>query len=130
VLYEVLARYDAIIRAVAVERFRHFGSAHELRASITFSDESILHVRDYLFRDGSRKYAYHWQTRHGRMRRRWDNSAHWPEIATHPHHVHIGKRVNVKPSSVRDLAGALASIADVLRQPRQRRRSGRSHRRK
>lgn len=113
-LYEILARHAVIIREVTIERFRYIDTAHELRASITLQDRSVLHVRDYLFRNGTRKYAYHWQTRHGRLRRRWDNSGHWPDLPSHPHHVHVGSAAKVSATAVRDLAGALRVIAEIL----------------
>lgn len=34
------------------------------------------------------KYSFHWQEPDGRLRKRWDNAAHYPEIQTFPHHVH------------------------------------------
>lgn len=114
-LYEVLAQYAAIVREVSVERFRFIETAYELRASITLRDGSVVHVRDYLFRDGTRKYAYHWQTGRGRLRRRWDNSGHWPDVDSHPHHVHVARAENVRSAAVRDLAGAMTVIADLLR---------------
>ena len=118
-LYEILARHADIIREVTIERFRYIEIAHELRASITLRDESVLHVRDYLFRDGTRKYAYHWQSQRGRLRRRWDNSGHWPDLPSHPHHVHVGSAANVSGTGVRDLVGAMSFIAGTLRtQPR------------
>lgn len=116
-LFELLRPYRDIVEDVRVERFRSVETAHELRATISFGDGSVLHVRDYLFRDGSRKYAYHWQTASGRLRCRWDNSGHWPEITSHPHHVHVGTAKDVRASVVRDLAGALAAIASRLRLP-------------
>lgn len=114
-LFDALAQFRDIIRDVRIERFRSVGTAHELRARIVFRDNSVLHIRDYLFQNGSRKYAYHWQTAAGKLRYRWDNSGHWPEISTHPHHLHAGSVKKVQASSVRDLAGALAAIAGRLR---------------
>ena len=58
-LYELLAQHANLIREVTIERFRAIEAAHELRASITLRDGSVLHVRDYVFRDGTREYAYH-----------------------------------------------------------------------
>ncbi len=117
-LFEILRPYRDIVRDVRVERFRSIETAHELRASIVFRDGSILHVRDYLFRDGTRQYAYHWQTRTGRLRRRWDTTGHWPDVPSHPHHVHVGSAKNVRSSNVRDVNGALAIIATQLRRRR------------
>jgi len=42
------------------------------------------------------KYSFHWQDAAGRLRKRWDNAAHRPEAATHPHHVHEGEELNVR----------------------------------
>jgi hypothetical protein len=116
VLFELLRPYRDIVRGVRVDRFRSIEAAHELRAHIVFRDASVLHVRDYVFRDGTRKYAYHWQTAAGQLRRRWDNSGHWPEIASHPHHVHVERATTVQASPVRDLSSALAAIFTLLRQ--------------
>jgi len=46
------------------------------------------------------KYAYHWQNASGKLKVRWDNSPHWKNIPTFPHHKHIGSQVvpSVKPS--------------------------------
>jgi uncharacterized protein DUF6516 len=36
------------------------------------------------------KYRHHWQDRHSRLLKRWDNAPHYPAIATFPHHLHDG----------------------------------------
>lgn len=43
------------------------------------------------------KYSFHWQDSTGRLRMRWDNAPHHPEVTTHPHHVHAGSETNVMP---------------------------------
>lgn len=43
------------------------------------------------------KYSFHWQDGTGRLRMRWDNAPHHPEVSTHPHHVHAGSEPNVLP---------------------------------
>ena len=42
-----------------------------------------------------RTYSFHWQSADGRLRKRWDNASHHPEVSTHPHHVHEGGGANV-----------------------------------
>ena len=74
-----------------------------LRISAILRDESHLELRDYLFADGSRKYAYHWMEADGALRRRWDNAPHYPDIATVPHHVHIPGAEPSQPSAVTNL---------------------------
>lgn len=58
------------------------------------------------------KYAFHWQDAESRLRRRWDNAAHHPEITTHPHHVHEGADENVLPHAPITASEILAIIAD------------------
>ncbi|VAW33552.1 Cytochrome c551 peroxidase [hydrothermal vent metagenome] len=73
-------------------------------------DGSRLELRDYLFGDGSRKYAYQWMESNGTLRQRWDNAPHWSEIATKPHHTHLPNQEVPKPSTitnVEDLLGFL-----------------------
>lgn len=53
-----------------------------LRATFIFSDYSELHVREYVRVRGDRierlSFAYHYQSRSGDLRFRYDNAAHRP----------------------------------------------------
>lgn len=40
------------------------------------------------------KYRVHWQTRDGKLRKRWDNAPHHTEVKTFPNHVHIGNEIH------------------------------------
>ena len=72
--HKLARRYGDIIQAIEVERFRIVGASYELQAVIILKDGAKLFVKDYLFLDGTRKYAYHWQDREGQLRSRWDNA--------------------------------------------------------
>jgi hypothetical protein len=48
------------------------------------------------------------------LRVRWDNAAHWPAIATHPHHKHIGDKDHVAASEATTLEEVLAVIRKEL----------------
>ena len=39
------------------------------------------------------KYKYHWQTKDGKLIKRWDNAPHHKELETYPDQVHVGKSV-------------------------------------
>jgi uncharacterized protein DUF6516 len=41
------------------------------------------------------KYRHHWQDRHSRLLKRWDNAPHYPAIDTYPHHLHDGAEDSV-----------------------------------
>ena len=43
------------------------------------------------------KYRHHWQDRHSRVLKRWDNAPHYPAINTFPHHLHDGTEDYVVP---------------------------------
>jgi hypothetical protein len=49
--------------------------------------ERVLEAREML---EVTKYRHHWQDRHGRLLKRWDNAPHYPAIDTFPHHLHDG----------------------------------------
>lgn len=69
-----------------------------------------LHVRDYLFTDGSRKYSYHWQDRLCHCKIRWDNAPHHQNTDTFPFHKHIGSTEQVENCEVMNLEKVLEYI--------------------
>jgi hypothetical protein len=102
------------ILSYRVERYEHEGPLLRIKLTIVFQDNSCLHVKEYRFGDGSRKYAYHWVAASGTMLVRWDNAEHWPEIPTFPHHKHIASDSEVKPSTETGLEAVLKVIAASL----------------
>ena len=81
-----------------------------LHLKVSFIDNSVLYVRETITPTFG-KYAYHWQTSDTRLIRRWDNAPHWPDVATHPHHCHVGSRENVVPSEHPAIADVIQYIA-------------------
>jgi hypothetical protein len=112
-LSKALRKFSEIIDTVEVDRFVRVGNTYELRVSLTLKDKSRLTVKDYLFADGKRKYAYHWQSENGRLLRRWDNAPHWPDLPGAPHHCHSASNI-VEPSSYRDLMSILSVIKYIM----------------
>lgn len=106
-LLELTRQYADIIQDMEVERLRVLGASYELRASIVMQDGSTLFVKDYLFVDGTRKYAYHWQDREGHLLRRWENAPHWQAVASHLHHQRMGAEGVVIASEARTPEEAL-----------------------
>ena len=84
-----------------VTRYEREGDAYLLQIG------AVLHVRDYLFSESNRKYAYQWMETDGSLRQRWDNAPHWPEIATKPHHTHLPDQEMPKPSTVTNVEDLL-----------------------
>lgn len=88
--YKLIEKYSNIIYNTEIFHFEKFSSAKAFSAKIEFKDRSILYIKDYLFLNGNRKYSYHWQNRNGKLIIRWDNSPHYSNLKTFPHHKHIG----------------------------------------
>jgi hypothetical protein len=91
----ILKAYRKIIKSYEIRRYRQYGGAYEFVATIYFKDGSELHIRDYLFLNGERKYAFHWQDQNHQLKRRWDNSRHHKHLASFPYHVHTPKGIDV-----------------------------------
>ena len=95
-----------------VARYEREGSSYILQLGAVLRDGSRLEVRDYLFADGSRKYAYQWMEKDKTLRQRWDNAPHWPEIATRPHHTHLPNQECPEPSTITNIEDLLVFLQD------------------
>jgi len=63
-----------------------------LKLKAELKDKSCLYITE-VHTFNYQKYSYHWQDQEGKLLIRWDNSPHWPEIPTSPHHKHVGTKV-------------------------------------
>ena len=88
-MLDLFDTYAELFKSWRVIRYEQEGEAYLLQLSALLQDDSRLELRDYLFADSSRRYAYQWMEADGALRRRWDNAPHWPDTATAPHHVHL-----------------------------------------
>lgn len=50
--------------------------------------EFFVYVKETAGAIQQMKYSFHWQDSQGRLRRRWDNAPHHPDLPNAPHHVH------------------------------------------
>lgn len=108
-MLSLLKNFREIIKEFEIDLFEREGNRQRLKATITFVDGSRLYVKDYYF-GLDRKYAYNWINQRGELIIRWDNASHWREIATFPHHKHIGLSGKVEPSLEIGLAEVLTVI--------------------
>ena len=60
------------------------------------------------------KYSFHWQNAQGKLRRRWDNAPHHPELSNAPHHVHIENDYVRQIAQVPDIFSVIRKIEDAL----------------
>ena len=100
----------------SVTRYEREGETYILQLSAVLHDDSRLEVRDYVFIDGSRKYAYQWMEKDSSLRQRWDNASHWPEIATKPHHTHLPNQEIPELSTVTNVEDLLVFLRNWFRE--------------
>lgn len=82
------------------------------RANLRFQDHLRLHILEELKFDERRslqrlQFRYQYQDINGNLRFRYDNSPHYPHLATFPSHKHVGNDV---------IAAEAPDLADVLRE--------------
>ena len=85
------------------------------RYRLTLQDESLLELFEFFIIESDKvtviKYSFHWQTKDGKLIKRWDNAAHHPEIITNPHHLHDGIKNSVLPYEPVDIQAILSLIS-------------------
>lgn len=111
--YNTVREFSDIVTSYSVTEYRRFGSAMSFTAHVEFIDGSVLFIKDYLFRDGKRKYSYHWQDRSGCLLSRWDNAPHHRDILSYPHHRHLND-AEVLATTERNLSDIFAIIRTTL----------------
>ena len=114
-MLNLLKRYMPIVSDCQVEMYEHESFLFRFKATVIFVDCSKLRIKEYRFSDGSRKYAYHWESADGILKIRWDNAEHWPNVPTFPHHKHLDSSDNVHPSTETDLEDVLKHIASNIK---------------
>ena len=93
----VHSRKDLHVERFTVQQFEGESSAL-IEARLRFWDNSLLRFSEELIERGAvvvkQDYVYHYQGSDNSMIFRYDNSPHFPEIETFPHHKHVGKQNN------------------------------------
>lgn len=92
-MLDLIARFKHYIRTFHVLLYEQEGESLRLKAELTMVDNSTVRVKEYLFANQIRKYAYHWVDETGELICRWDNAKHWPNLPTFPHHKHTNQGV-------------------------------------
>ncbi|MEW6665743.1 MAG: DUF6516 family protein [Thermodesulfobacteriota bacterium] len=112
-MLDLLERFKEIVRAYRVVSYEQEGNSYRIKVEINLIDDSQLFMKEYLFENAERKYAFHWSDRQGNLLCRWDDSPHWPNLRTFPHHKHVG--TNVLDSRETTLEEVLLRIAEELK---------------
>ena len=118
-LQETIAASRIVVHSV-LQPGERGNDAGYIRGQLFFADSSRLHFREYIdFEDGIERlmYSFHYMDSDRRLIFRYDNVAHHPHIATHPHHKHEGSETNVIPSTPPTLTDVLEEIGQMIQLP-------------
>ena len=110
----------------------HFGAIEEpviclasddhnglIRCRVVFWDASYLDMYEVVSTELGYPVRVHYAytyVREGQRAFRYDNAPHHPEIATHPHHKHIGSADRLAPADQPSLSQVLAEVEGWLSQ--------------
>jgi len=120
--------YDTIISRDYIEvEYLVFDSLPMSRGSIEgrliFPSESLLEFFEVVLLRKNKikkiRYAYHYQNKDGEIIFRYDNSPHYPDINTYPHHKHVGSQI--EPAEIHDLSEILREIEESIFDSNQKR---------
>lgn len=102
-MLQAIESHVSLFKSWTVIAFEHEGDTYLLKITAVLKDNSLLEIRDYLFADGNRKYAYQWMEKDGKTRCRWDNAPHWDNVSTFPHHMHLPDQEAPLPSTITNI---------------------------
>ena len=116
-LVKLVEKYSDLIQSWSITEFDRDGPYLRFKAQVIFVDNSVLFIREVVLSELTFKYAYHWQDGEGHLICRWDNSPHWPEVPTFPHHKHIvlQDQIAVEESHGGELVEVFEEIATTIR---------------
>ena len=92
-MLDLIAKYESFIKSFRVLLYEQEGKLLRFKAQLIFMDDSTLFIKEYIFENKERKYAYHWTDSSESLICRWDNANHWSDISTSPHHKHTDNQV-------------------------------------
>ncbi len=103
---------NPVVSEFTIRRERMTLTDGYIRARVELVDESWLEFSEYVQRQADDaievvSYSFHWADSEGRLKRRWDNTPHYPGLYGFPHHVHEGVSGEV-------FEGERVSIFDIL----------------
>ena len=113
-MLRLLEKFEDIIFSFNFLLYEREANISRLKIEIIFIDQSRLYVRDFYLGGGKRKYAFHWMDKNDKLLVRWDNTEHWPDIATYPHHKHVGNQLNIEASNEMLLEEVLESLLSKI----------------
>lgn len=91
-IFEAKLIESPVIVSYQILRQEIAASDGKLRVKAALSDGGSIELFEYVAESDRHihllKYSFHWQDAQGKIRQRWDNAPHYPNLPNAPHHVH------------------------------------------
>jgi hypothetical protein len=113
-MLSTLSKYANCIATFAVLLQETRSELRKTKIRVTLVDNSVLFLREIIIENILFDYSYHWQEENGTLIIRWDNAAHYPTIATYPHHKHVGSENVIMPSYEQNLEQVMSYIKNRI----------------
>lgn len=103
------------IREIAVVQERGLEDRGFFRARLRLVNDDFVEVTEFFVIDLEQvqtvDYRYQWMdSGKQRLRKRWDNAGHHPDLPNFPHHVHVGDEDTAEPGH----AMGIVAFIDIL----------------
>lgn len=110
---------SSVVHAAVIVDERTLLNRGYFRARLTLKNGDFLEIAEsFTVREGScvtLGYRYQWMDESKeKLRRRWDNVEHFPNLPNFPHHVHITEESNVESSESRNILELIDLIEKEL----------------
>lgn len=113
-IWDKWTAFQDIISQVEVLEYSREADVERIKLKICLKDGSCLRLLETIVDGALRCYSYYWLDEENRLIIGWDNAPHHLEIATYPHHKHIGDQRHVRPSMEKNFEEVLSFIRTVL----------------
>lgn len=114
-----LLQSPAVVAYQILRREIAYGDA-KLRVKLELFDGGMAELFEYISEvDNSvhlLKYSFHWQDAKGKLKKRWDNAPHHPDLPNAPHHVHHEDSTVQHIKKPLDIFGVIKKIEEELTQ--------------
>jgi Family of unknown function (DUF6516) len=112
---EILELFDSIIERRDPPKIENVKGKQVVSFMIYLKDGSMLKTFNSLFLLTMKsRYSYQWMRADKSLIIRWDDAPHTHQVATMPHHQHLGTEENVQPSEEMNLRKVLAFILKTM----------------
>ncbi len=109
---QTIQTFPALVVAVETLELTAEEGIARLKAKLRLFDGTFLWVREVCIRDRLEDYSYYWLRPDNTPIIGWDNAPHHKQLASFPHHKHIGN--TVESSNERNLTDVLSVITEML----------------